>query len=385
MLNRICRRSAGEPVKLGVESRRQDPRRHHHAVGRGAGARARHRRAQGAHRLRSRSSRRRSSASPQPDSPAGSAACAASTWSRRSTGGASSGSSIWSTLLSDNRGDQVVVSYLRPVDVPEAMGGLCDLGVLEPGAATLTPCRASRGRSARRRERAHADVLERTGIESADMYVAFVPEVVERVARRAAAGRPRSRCSTACRDSVAHVRGRAGRRRRQTARAAVEARRARPWRARSQLAQGAVGRRVRPALRALRRSAPTTGCPSRPTASSPTRTRLVYALHRRLRGDRQRHQVHRRRDAAARRRDASRSRASAAPSPSTTSRGKQAPRAPTLLRLGDGAHLGQPRPHQPAAHPGARRRPPALLPLRGRAPAGRCRCASARWRAWWEW
>ena len=80
-------------------------------------------------------------------------------------------------LLSDNRGDQVVVSYLRPVDAPGAMGGLCDLGVLEPGAATLTPLPRAAGASPPADENARiADVLERTGIESADMYVAFVPK-----------------------------------------------------------------------------------------------------------------------------------------------------------------------------------------------------------------
>jgi len=81
------------------------------------------------------------------------------------------------TELSNNRGDQVVVSYLRPVDVPRAMGGLCDLGVLEPGAATLTPLPRVPGAIVPTTESARmADVLERTGIESADMYVAFVAQ-----------------------------------------------------------------------------------------------------------------------------------------------------------------------------------------------------------------
>ncbi|HEY1691029.1 MAG TPA: RIP metalloprotease RseP [Polyangiaceae bacterium] len=79
--------------------------------------------------------------------------------------------------LADNRGDQVVVSYLRPVDVPHALGGLCELAVLEPGAATLTPLQRAQGARAPLDANARAaDVLERTGIESADMYVAFVPE-----------------------------------------------------------------------------------------------------------------------------------------------------------------------------------------------------------------
>lgn len=79
--------------------------------------------------------------------------------------------------LADNRGDQVVVSYLRPVDVPGALGGLCELAVLEPGAATLTPLPRVPGSAPPPDENARtADLLERTGIESADMYVAFVPQ-----------------------------------------------------------------------------------------------------------------------------------------------------------------------------------------------------------------
>src|SRR5258708_3319064 len=33
-------------------------------------------------------------------------------------------------LLAENRGDQVVLSYLRPIHVPHALGGLCELAVL---------------------------------------------------------------------------------------------------------------------------------------------------------------------------------------------------------------------------------------------------------------
>jgi len=78
--------------------------------------------------------------------------------------------------LADNRGDQVVVSYLRPVDVPRALGGLCELSVLEPGAATLTPLTRTPGATPPADYVARArDVRDRTGIESADMYVAFVP------------------------------------------------------------------------------------------------------------------------------------------------------------------------------------------------------------------
>ena len=79
--------------------------------------------------------------------------------------------------LAQNRGNQVVISYLRPVDVPRALGGLCELAVLEPGAATVTPLPREPGSIPPADENARAaDVLDRTGIESADMYVAFVPQ-----------------------------------------------------------------------------------------------------------------------------------------------------------------------------------------------------------------
>lgn len=79
--------------------------------------------------------------------------------------------------LAQNRGDQVVLSYLRPVDVPNALGGLCKLAVLEAGVAQLTPAPRVPGSTppADAQERAR-DVAERAGIEIADMYVAFVPQ-----------------------------------------------------------------------------------------------------------------------------------------------------------------------------------------------------------------
>jgi regulator of sigma E protease len=79
--------------------------------------------------------------------------------------------------LVDNRGDQVLVSFLRPVDVPNALGGLCKLAVLEPGTKLLTPLPRPPGSARPPDSQARAiDVFERTGIESADMYAAFVPE-----------------------------------------------------------------------------------------------------------------------------------------------------------------------------------------------------------------
>lgn len=81
-------------------------------------------------------------------------------------------------VLSQNRGDNVVLTYLRPITVPQALGGLCDIAVLEPGIASLAPRSRAEGTVVREADpdgRAK-DVLDRTGIESAEMYAAFVPE-----------------------------------------------------------------------------------------------------------------------------------------------------------------------------------------------------------------
>jgi regulator of sigma E protease len=97
-------------------------------------------------------------------------------------------------ILAENRGDQVVVSYLRPVYVPEAMGGLAEAAVLEPGLAQLTPTPRAPGSMAPADAQARAaDVLARTGIESADMYVAYVPEASS---EWRAGLRPRDRITT---------------------------------------------------------------------------------------------------------------------------------------------------------------------------------------------
>jgi regulator of sigma E protease len=84
------------------------------------------------------------------------------------------------SLLSANRGDTVVLTLLRAVDVPNAMGGLCDVAVMEPQVATLTPLAKTDGGSSSDPAADAAiraeDVVARTGIEGADMYVAYVPE-----------------------------------------------------------------------------------------------------------------------------------------------------------------------------------------------------------------
>lgn len=66
--------------------------------------------------------------------------------------------------LRDNHGETVPVTYLRPTVVPRAMSGLGDLAVYESGVAALTP------------EIAPGDLMARTGLEPADLYVADVPE-----------------------------------------------------------------------------------------------------------------------------------------------------------------------------------------------------------------
>jgi regulator of sigma E protease len=68
------------------------------------------------------------------------------------------------TLLRDNRGETVPVTYLRPVPVRRGLGGLADFAVYESGVAALTP------------EAGPGDVVAKTGIEPADLYVADVPE-----------------------------------------------------------------------------------------------------------------------------------------------------------------------------------------------------------------
>jgi regulator of sigma E protease len=67
-------------------------------------------------------------------------------------------------ILEENKGETVPVTYLRPVNVPNALGGLADLAVYEAGVVALTPD-----------PNAH-ELLSRTGIELADLYASVVPE-----------------------------------------------------------------------------------------------------------------------------------------------------------------------------------------------------------------
>jgi regulator of sigma E protease len=60
-------------------------------------------------------------------------------------------------------GGTLPVTYLRPVSVPSALGGLADMAVFEAGVVALTP------------DPNGTTLLERTGVETADLYVAIVP------------------------------------------------------------------------------------------------------------------------------------------------------------------------------------------------------------------
>ncbi|MEM9694661.1 MAG: RIP metalloprotease RseP, partial [Myxococcota bacterium] len=65
-------------------------------------------------------------------------------------------------LIDNNRGETTPVTYLRPVRVPRALGGLGDLHVYDSGLVALTP--ETRGEG----------ITPRTGIEPADLYIADV-------------------------------------------------------------------------------------------------------------------------------------------------------------------------------------------------------------------
>jgi regulator of sigma E protease len=66
--------------------------------------------------------------------------------------------------LSENAGETLPVTYLRPVAVPNALGGLADMAVFESGVVALTP------------DPSGSTLFERAGIELADLYLSIVPE-----------------------------------------------------------------------------------------------------------------------------------------------------------------------------------------------------------------
>jgi len=68
------------------------------------------------------------------------------------------------SALSENAGETLPVTYMRPVGVPKALGGLADMAVFESGVVALTP------------DPSGSTLFERTGIEVADLYLSIVPE-----------------------------------------------------------------------------------------------------------------------------------------------------------------------------------------------------------------
>jgi regulator of sigma E protease len=64
----------------------------------------------------------------------------------------------------DNAGETLPITYLRPLSVPNALGGLAELAAFEAGVVALTP------------DAAGTTLLDRTGLELADLYAAVVPE-----------------------------------------------------------------------------------------------------------------------------------------------------------------------------------------------------------------
>jgi regulator of sigma E protease len=77
-------------------------------------------------------------------------------------------------ILSQNRGESVRVEYLRPTPV-SVLGNLSQIAVYDAGEIDLTPAPRDpefKGEDFLQREH---DVLARVGLESSEMYVAFVP------------------------------------------------------------------------------------------------------------------------------------------------------------------------------------------------------------------
>ena len=66
-------------------------------------------------------------------------------------------------VLDEDVGETVPITYLRPTSVPDALGGLADMAVFEAGVVALTP------------DPNGVTLLERTGIELADLYVSILP------------------------------------------------------------------------------------------------------------------------------------------------------------------------------------------------------------------
>ena len=288
--------------------------------------------------------------------------------------------------LAENRGDTVVLTYLRPVDAPNAMGGLCDLAVLDPQVATLTPLAAAGRRPARdrrrerprgRRARAHGD-RERRPLRGVR------PRSVERVARGAPRRRPHhvARRRAAARSWESLNDELVARRRRQATSSPGRAT-AQPMAGTSSSARSS-GTTSSASTTSATSSARRTGCRLAPDELVPNPHPLIYAVRPRLRGD----------AGASSSSSASASFGSLQGRVSLSSvsgpitlydiAGQAGAKGPAYFVWAMALISRQPRAHQPLADPRARRRAPASSSSRRRG-GSRSRCACARWRAWSGW
>src|SRR5690606_29395013 len=64
--------------------------------------------------------------------------------------------------LRDNQGETVPVTYMRPLPVVGALGGLANMAAYESGVVALTPLPSG-------------NLVSRTGLEAADLYVEELP------------------------------------------------------------------------------------------------------------------------------------------------------------------------------------------------------------------
>lgn len=78
-------------------------------------------------------------------------------------------------VLSQNRGDAMVVSYSRPA-TSEALGQLAEVALPESGVVTLTPLPLEGDNKPADYVARSKDVESRTGIETSELYVAYVPQ-----------------------------------------------------------------------------------------------------------------------------------------------------------------------------------------------------------------
>jgi len=81
-------------------------------------------------------------------------------------------------ILAQNKSEHLVLSYMRPISSSRALGGLGEIAVMESRIASFTPKpqKAVARTPNPEFDQIADDVLIRTGIESAEMFVAHVPE-----------------------------------------------------------------------------------------------------------------------------------------------------------------------------------------------------------------